>query len=150
MVRVRSAKLDDVREAVEVYLRSRHSSVPAIPPLVHGDDAVRSWFAEKVFAEQELWVAEDDEGAIVGLMVLIDDWLDQLYVDPAIAGAGVGSELVAVAKSVRPGGLQLWTFESNGRARRFYERHGFVAVERTDGSRNEDQSPDIRYVWRQQ
>jgi hypothetical protein len=30
---------------------------------------------------------------------------------------------------------------------RFYERHGFVEAERTDGRRNEERAPDIRYVW---
>jgi hypothetical protein len=33
-------------------------------------------------------------------------------------------------------------------ARRFYERHGFVSVERTDGLHNEEREPDISYVWR--
>lgn len=82
-------------------------------------------------------------------MVLADEWLDQLYVDPDHTGSGVGSKLLEAAKSARNGGLQLWTFESNSRAQRFYERHGFVAIERTDGSGNEERAPDIRYVWRQ-
>jgi hypothetical protein len=41
----------------------------------------------------------------------------------------------------------LWTFVTNTGARRFYERHGFVAVETTDGSHNEEAAPDIRFVW---
>ncbi|MDP9464580.1 MAG: GNAT family N-acetyltransferase, partial [Actinomycetota bacterium] len=45
-----------------------------------------------------------------------------------------------------PEGLQLWTFESNDRARRFYERHGFTAVEFTDGAGNEERWPDVRYA----
>jgi hypothetical protein len=31
-------------------------------------------------------------------------------------------------------------------AQRFYERHGFIAVERTDGSSKKEHEPDIRYV----
>jgi uncharacterized glyoxalase superfamily protein PhnB len=77
---------------------------------------------------------------------LHDDWIDHLYVDPDSTGRGVGSQLVAVAKTLRPSGVHLWTFESNTRARRFYERHGFVAVERTDGD-NEEGAPDVRYQW---
>ena len=42
---------------------------------------------------------------------------------------------------------QLWTFQSNHGARRFYERHGFVAVQHTDGD-NEEGAPDVRYEWR--
>ncbi|HEY1625475.1 MAG TPA: MmcQ/YjbR family DNA-binding protein [Streptosporangiaceae bacterium] len=55
--------------------------------------------------------------------------------------------LLDLAKRRRPGGLQLWTFESNVRARRFYARHGFTVEERTDGSGNEERAPDMRYVW---
>jgi hypothetical protein len=33
-------------------------------------------------------------------------------------------------------------------ARRFYERHGFVAVEHTDGAGNEEREPDVRFLWR--
>ena len=56
-------------------------------------------------------------------------------------------EAVDLAKDQQPEGLQLWTFASNVGAQRFYERHGFEAVERTDGSDNEEGAPDIRYVW---
>jgi hypothetical protein len=42
----------------------------------------------------------------------------------------------------------LWTFQTNTGARRFYERHGFVAVDETDGSANEERAPDVRYAWR--
>jgi hypothetical protein len=32
-------------------------------------------------------------------------------------------------------------------AQRFYLRHGFVEVERTDGAGNEEHAPDIQYGW---
>ena len=64
-----------------------------------------------------------------------------------MTGLGIGSQLVDLAKRVRPDGLQLWTFASNMGAQRFYERHGFVAVRRTDGRENEERAPDILYVW---
>ena len=55
--------------------------------------------------------------------------------------------LEPVGLAVRPDGLELWTFQVNVGARRFYERHGFRAVELTDGSANEEHEPDVRYVW---
>lgn len=88
------------------------------------------------------------EGSAVGLMVLDGGDLDQLYLDPAWQGHGIGGRLVDLAKQYRPAGLGLWTFQVNEPARRFYERHGFVAAECTDGHRNEEHEPDIRYVWR--
>lgn len=147
-VMIRQAERKDVGPAAEVYLRSRHSTIPAIPPMVHDDDDVRAWFAHVVFPQRELWIAVNASGAVVGLMVLDDDFVDQLYVDPRHTGNGVGSELLAVAQSQRPAGLQLWTFQSNEGARRFYERHGFTPVEWTDGASNEERAPDVRYVWK--
>jgi len=54
---------------------------------------------------------------------------------------------VQLAKERLAGGIELWTFQVNEAAARFYERHGFVAAERTDGAGNEERSPDIRYTW---
>jgi hypothetical protein len=58
-----------------------------------------------------------------------------------------GACLVELAKRERPDGLRLWTFASNLRAQRFYERHGFVEAQCTDGRGNEERAPDILYVW---
>ena len=101
-----------------------------------------------VLPQREAWLSTRDD-AVVGVLVLEgDDWLDQLYLAPGCTGQGLGSRLFGLAKERRPGGLQLWTFESNLRAQRFYERHGFVEAERTDGSGNEERARDVRYVWR--
>jgi GNAT superfamily N-acetyltransferase len=112
---------------------------------VHSDEEVRSWFRDIVLPTKEVWVAEVS-GAIAGILVLEDDWIDQLYVDPERTSAGVGARLLALAKERRPGGLQLWTFQSNHGARRFYERHGFLAMQTTAGN-NEEKAPDVRYQW---
>jgi GNAT superfamily N-acetyltransferase len=80
------------------------------------------------------------------VLVLEDDWIDQLYVEPGRTGGGIGGKLMAVAKRQRPSALRLWTFETNIRARRFYERHGFVATDSTAGD-NEEGAPDVRYEW---
>jgi hypothetical protein len=56
-----------------------------------------------------------------------------------------GSRLVRLAKQGRAS-LDLWTFQSNLRARNFYERHGFAVAASTDGD-NEEGMPDFRYHW---
>lgn len=144
---LRRATDADAAPVADVYLRARHHAVPDIPPLAHPDDGVRDWI-RGVLSEQEVWLALSADGAFLGLMVLDGDWLDQLYLDPAHTGNGIGTRLLDLAKQRRPEGLQLWTFESNIRAQRFYERHGFTVAERTDGSGNEEHAPDLRYVWR--
>jgi L-amino acid N-acyltransferase YncA len=57
------------RDAVAVsalYLRARKAAKATIPMTAHTDDEVRRWIAEWVVAHTELWVAEDDGGALVG------------------------------------------------------------------------------------
>ena len=144
---IRRARAADAADAAEVYLRARHAAVPAIPSLVHANDDVRRWFREVVVPEREVWVATDTEAGVVAVLVLHDAWIDQLFVEPGLTGRGIGSALVDVAKRQRPAGLQLWAFQSNIRALRFYARHGFVEAERTDGAGNEEGAPDVRLVW---
>ena len=43
--------------------------------------------------------------------------------------------------------LDLWVFQRNEQARRFYEHQGFKLVELTDGSANAERMPDVRYRW---
>jgi GNAT superfamily N-acetyltransferase len=86
-------------------------------------------------------------GEVVGYARFTATWLDDLYVVPGHAGSGIGSALLDLVKSLRPGGFQLWVFEMNAPARAFYARHGLVERERTDGSGNEESAPDIRMEW---
>jgi GNAT superfamily N-acetyltransferase len=136
----------DAAAAADLWLRARRAAAGAIPPTVHSDDEVRGWFASHVVRETELWIAEDGAGAVVGILVLDGPWVDQLYVEPALTGRGIGGGLLELAKRERPDGLRLWTFASNTGAQRFYERHGFVEARRTDGRDNEARAPDILYV----
>ena len=147
---IRRATQSDAATTAELYLRARRASSAkgTIPPLVHADDDVREWVGQIVIPTRECWLAERSPGAvIVAMLVLEDDWIDQLYVDPDLTGVGIGSELMTVAKRERPNGLRLWAFVSNERAQRFYMRHGFRELQRTDGSRNEEGAPDILYAW---
>ena len=146
---IRRSTPADGGAAAELYLRARRagSAKGTIPPLVHGEDGVRAWLGQVVIPRLECWLAEQVSGTLVGMLVLKADWIDQLYVDPDLTGAGIGSELIAVAKRERPNGLRLWTFVSNEGAQRFYLRHGFNEVERTDGRRNEEGAPGILYTW---
>lgn len=143
---IRRAVAADARAAADTWLRSYAAALPTVPR-AHTDDEVRAWFRDVVVPTRETWVAMGG-GAVVGLMVLDAGWIDQLYLEPSWRGRGLGDRFVALAKRREPAGLQLWTFQVNTPAHRFYERHGFVAAERTDGQANEEREPDVRYVWR--
>jgi ribosomal protein S18 acetylase RimI-like enzyme len=140
---LRRAGPKDVDAVADVFARS-FGSLTFLPQL-HTPEEHRRFFAE-VVADEEVWVREKD-GAIVGFAAFDETRLDHLYVDPEHTGRGVGSALLAHVKSSRPGGFDLWTFQANAGARRFYERHGLRAVELTDGAGNEEKTPDVRYAW---
>lgn len=142
---LRRAAGPDAGAVADVWLRSYSATLPTVVR-ARSDDEVRAYFRDVVVPERETWLAEAG-GRVVGVMVLAGDVLSQLYLDPGWRGRGVGDQFVAVAKQRSPQGLTLWTFQVNKPAHRFYERHGFVAVEYTDGSGNEEREPDVRYVW---
>ncbi|MFJ5549547.1 GNAT family N-acetyltransferase [Streptomyces sp. NPDC093225] len=136
----------DAAAVAEVWLRSYDAALPSVRR-AHTDDEVRDWFRYVVVPAGNTHLARDAAGGPAGMMVVADGVLDQLYLDPAHRGRGLGDRFLTLAKELSPEGLELWTFQVNTPAQRFYERHGFAAVERTDGSGNEEREPDVRYVW---
>jgi GNAT superfamily N-acetyltransferase len=145
MVEVRRATIADATAVADVFLDSFHATYEF--PLAHTDDEVRGWIRERLIPEAEVWVATDDDRP-VAILALAPGWVEQLYVAPERLGQGIGGRLLTLAQSRQPDFLQLWTFQVNERARGFYEHHGFVAVEQTDGSGNQERQPDVRYEWR--
>ncbi|MGI9606478.1 MAG: GNAT family N-acetyltransferase [Acidimicrobiales bacterium] len=141
---VRLAELHESDIAATIYLESRQSAIPAIPASIHPDHEVRQWFREQFAPSHEIWFAVV-RGLPVGVLALGEGWVEQLYVLSDHTNSGVGSRLLHAAMD-RQDSLDLWTFEANVDARRFYERHGFVEVDRTDGD-NEEGAPDVRYRW---
>ena len=141
---IRQAGPSDLPAIAEVYLAAR--SMAAMPPGIHPPDDVRAWVGTWDLTERDVWVAEH-AGVLVGCANLTSTWLDGLYVLPGAQGGGIGSALVDLAKSLRPDGFGLWVFEVNEPARAFYRRHGFVELERTDGTANEEHAPDLKMVW---
>ena len=147
-ITIRRGAVADAPAVADAYLTSRRraEATALIPRGIHPDDDVRRWFASVVLVEREVWVAEMDSG-IVGIMVLRDEWIDQLYVLPEAQRRGVGARLLGQAKRGRSR-IRLYTFEANEPARDFYEKHGFKAIAFGDGTGNEEGAPDVLYEWR--
>jgi GNAT superfamily N-acetyltransferase len=146
----RAATAADAPSVAEVYLASRKRFLP-FAPLAHSDDDVRGWVTDMLIPSGRVTVAVDGE-RIVGLMALSRadgfGWVDQLYLDPASVAHGIGTALLERAKRELGRPIRLHTFQANAGARRFYERHGFRALEFGDGSGNEENCPDVLYEWR--
>jgi putative acetyltransferase len=141
---LRRAARTDMDAVARLHRHVRKTCLPYLPEL-HTPEQDLAFFGEHVFPASTIWLAED-EGRLIGFAVLKQDWLDHLYVDPAWHGRGIGLALLTAVREDAEE-LNLWTFQANGQARRFYERHGFRLVELTDGSGNEERTPDVHYRW---
>lgn len=144
---LRPATAEDVAAVAALHVATRRASEPLVPPLTHTDDEVRARVAGLVAgAYVETWVAVTGD-EVVGYATFTQTWLDDLYVAPGHQRAGIGSALLELVESQRPGGFSLWVFETNAPARAFYRRHGLVELEHTDGSANEEHAPDLQMAW---
>ncbi len=130
--------------AARVHRAAFDHALPWLTGL-HSPEEDRRFYRERLFKTCKLWGAFDGD-AMTGMIAFHDDWIEQLYVLPEAQGRGVGTTLLEVAKRDSDR-LQLWTFQRNAQARRFYQARGFALVEQTDGAGNEEKEPDARYLW---
>jgi GNAT superfamily N-acetyltransferase len=135
----------DADEIADVYLASRADALPYLRR-IHTTDEVRAWIRDIALKRGETWVAKRDS-SIVGFITLMGEEVEQLYVLPGNYRRGIGRTLLNLAKTRRPNQLYLYTFQRNTSARAFYEILGFRIIDTSDGTRNEEAEPDIRYQW---
>jgi putative acetyltransferase len=76
----------------------------------------------------ETWVIEDNKKT-VGFIALVGDEIGGLFLDPSYHGKGCGRAMVDHAVTLH-GPLRVEVFEKNAIGRRFYDRYGFIEVER--------------------
>jgi GNAT superfamily N-acetyltransferase len=131
----------------EILITARRELVP-FAPSAHSDPEVRQWVREVLLPTHEVTVATEG-GQVVGVLACSrkgeNSWIDQLMLHPTVVGRGIGSQLLGHAIATMPLPIRLYTFQPHVRARKFYERHGFVAIEFTDGKSNEEGVPDVLY-----
>lgn len=129
--------------AARVLRLSFDAQYPRLTGL-HTPEEDRFFLREILYPSCEIWGAIAEE--LIGIIAFRPGRIEQLYVRPGYQEQGAGSALLAVAMS-QSDVLELWTFQSNDRARRFYETRGFVAIRETDGRDNEEREPDVLYRW---
>jgi ribosomal protein S18 acetylase RimI-like enzyme len=153
-VLIRAAEPDECDLCVDVF-RAAWRGMTFVPQNLHSHAEDRRWMRD-VFTHQLVLVAEtthpagntDAAGEIVGLLSMSEGTVHNLYVQPEFQGRRIGHQLLQTAKTCSGGQLQLWVFEPNRGAIRFYERHGFVTMRKTDGLANEEKVPDRLMAWR--
>jgi len=141
---IRLAQPGEAAAVARLHRAVRQACLPYLPDL-HSSAEDLWFFRERVFPVCQVWVAGRDR--LVGFCACRPGWIDHLYVEPDHHGRGLGSAFVAEAMKTQEE-LRLWVFQRNVAAIRFYEARGFQLVERTDGSRNEENEPEALYEWR--
>lgn len=147
---LRPAIINDAEVIADIYLRARKTYL-SYAPLAHSDSAVRGWIVSSLIPRSGVTVAEI-HGNIVGFSAVSDDgtygWIDHIYLEPTATRHGVGSSFIERAKQELRSSIRLYTFQQNEGARRFYQRHGFKEIALSDGSSNEEKTPDVLMEWR--
>ena len=141
---LRQLKLQDMDAAARVVRTAFDQALPSLAGL-HTPEEDQWFFRERVFETCEVWGAFDG-AAMRGIIAFREGWIDQLYVLPEAQRRGVGKDLLQVAQNAFDR-LQLWTFQRNAPARRFYKARGFALIQETDGAGNEEKEPDALYLW---
>lgn len=158
-ITIREAKPEDAAACATVHHTSWVETYSGLLPAAH-------WSSDTIERRIETWqrlldrdapviVAESD-GTVIGIALegpgrrvgdhepVRDRELYSLYVLATHHGTGAGQELLsAVLPPEVP--AQLWVADQNPRARRFYERNGFLP----DGARYVDESlglTEVRHV----
>ena len=115
-------------------------------PELHTVEEDRRFIAGTILKQCAVTVVED-RGRVVSFIARDGVEIRLLHTHPDFIGRGAGGRLLDAAKQAAVPSLELWCFQANTPARRFYERHGFRAIRFTDGEGNEEKMPDIRYRW---
>ena len=138
-VTIRPYESHDAAGVADVFYRS----VREVALSDYTADQVKAWVPERWDAEQEhrrsgdgrlVLVAADGSGQVVAFIDLEPDGhIDRLFCAPEAAGRGIASQLYdRIETAAREQGLTRLFTEASELARRFFERKGFLVVERQD------------------
>ena len=140
MTEPRPATSDDA-PAIAKIMQDWLDETPWIPDL-HTLDQTIGFCRNVLIGKYDTTVAGDPPTGFIS--VEPDQSIAALYVAPTGRGTGTALLKHAMAHHDR---LELWVFQANTDAIRFYDRHGFSEIRRTDGADNDEKLPDIRMGW---
>jgi len=144
---IRVGTLEDKGRISDILISSRKAFL-YYAPLAHTEDEVRKWVTNSLIPSGGVYVAELNRLVVAVLSTSNSkgiNWIDQMYTDPLYVGKGIGTKMLSNLLQTTSKPVRLYTFQQNTAARRFYEQHGFQAIQFTDGRDNEEQCPDVLY-----
>ncbi len=142
-MRIRRAENGDIKELIDVYLQGYKGLEEY--SYTHPEDvqAYLNWLFRRDVAG--IWVAEDEDGKIVGFVASDGNWfskregkvvgaLHELVVLPEYRNKGIGRALIEKAleyfKSRGLDTAELWVGDQNTQAIEFYKKLGFEEKDR--------------------
>ncbi len=156
MTTIRRMNADDATAVADLLASSWRRTYEATMGVDKLERAIASWGQPQSLARESgdeeiiAFVAEEDGGAIVGhaMAFMKDDrsvWLERLHVAPGRFGTGLAADLLHAVLAAHAGlpSIGLEVLEGNDRAIRFYEKHGFVVVERKNACGSVDGVPTL-------
>jgi putative acetyltransferase len=136
----------DETAAIDLWQRIWQQAYPVID-----FSGRRHWWRQRwrdeIMPSATVIVAEAD-GNLIGFVTVVpkSHYLDQIVVAPENWSSGTAEALLDEAKRLSPTGLTLHVNKDNGRALRFYEKHGFV-IQGGDVNPNSGR-PVYKMSWR--
>jgi ribosomal protein S18 acetylase RimI-like enzyme len=129
-VRLRPSTVDDVARVAAIWhqgWRDGHlGHVPEALLAVRTEDS----FTERAGHQVAATTVATVDGAVAGFVMVVGDEVEQVYVDAAHRGSGVAAALLVEGERqvAANGYTSAWlaVVAGNARARRFYERQGWV------------------------
>lgn len=144
-VTIAPCRIDDVAVLVAGWHATNIATYPYVAEHQrHSLADADAFFRDMVLPRCLVLVARRAEQP-VGLLALEAPWIRQFAVFAPWQRQGIGGALLQAARTSSPE-LRLFTYQRNTPARRFYEKHGFVAVGFGISPPPEDE-PDVEYRW---
>jgi len=164
-VKIRRARPEDAHAIATVHVRSWKTAFSGLLPqdyldALRPEDRLGQWQEALSSSPWPVVLVGEEAGRVVGFVAVApsgdagagDDVgeVETVYLDPGAWGSGRGAMLLdaglAELERAEFARATLWVLHSNERARRFYERHGWVA----DGAVKEHDwvaftATDVRY-----
>ncbi|MDA8500813.1 acetyltransferase [Citrobacter sp. Igbk 17] len=125
---IRRSRRDEGEKLVSIWCRSVDATHHFLSPdyRIELEELVRSFLPEA-----PLWVAVTEKDEPVAFMLLTEQHIDALFVDPDMRGSGVGKLLIEHALSLAST-LTTDVNEQNDQAVGFYKKMGFKVTGRTE------------------